>query len=172
MYKCILTKIRQYIFLILTATIFFTATFSKSLSEENVFIIDNVKIEKNLGLDFDRNKFINEAFFLSFKKLMSKILLSSDFNRIKEVKLKNIKSLINSFQILEESFRNNKYQATYKIFYSDRRVKKFLSKKNISFSQPKNITAVLYPVLFINDEIQDFDKNFFYNEWNKIQIKS
>ena len=41
MYKCILTKIRQYIFLILTATIFFTATFSKSLSEENVFIIDS-----------------------------------------------------------------------------------------------------------------------------------
>ena len=111
MYKCILTKIRQYIFLILTATIFFTATFSKSLSEENVFIIDNVKIEKSLGLDFDRNKFINEAFLLSFKKLMSKILLSSDFNRIKEVKLKNIskyalpKANHKIFKLL-----NNKYQ--------------------------------------------------------------
>lgn len=172
MYKYNIIKIREYIFLILTATIFLTASHSKSLSEENVFIVDNVEVEGNTDLNFNRNKFIDKAFLSSFQILMSKILLSSDFNKIKEIKLKKIKSLINSFQILDESYKNKKYTATYKVFYNDKKVKKLLSKKNISFSQPKNITAVLYPVLFINEDLQNFDKNFFYNQWNEIKIKT
>ena len=35
-----------------------------------------------------------------------------------------------SFQILEESYRNDEYAAKFQIFYNDLKVKKFLSKKN------------------------------------------
>ena len=37
-----------------------------------------------------------------------------------------------------------------------------------------NITrcAVFFPVLYINDEIQSFNENFFYKRWNEVEIKN
>ena len=50
--------------------------------------------------------------------------------------------------------------------YSEKRVKEFLREKNISFSLPKNITAVFYPVFYINGKMQSLNENFFYNWFN------
>ena len=80
---------------------------------------------------------------------MNKILLSRDFTKINNIKLKQIKSLINSFQILEESYRKNEYKAKIKIFYSDTNVKKiFKSKKIFHFHNLENITAVFFSCFF------------------------
>ena len=37
---------------------------------------------------------------------------------------------------------------------------------------PKNISAVFFPVLYINEEIQNLNENFFYNNWQEIKIKN
>ena len=73
---------------------------------------------------------------------------------------------------MEESYRNDEYKAKIKVFYSDTKIKKFLSKKNISFSYPENITVVFFPVLIINGEIQSLNENFFYKNWLKVEIKN
>ena len=83
-----------------------------------------------------------------------------------------LKNLISSFQIVEESYRKNEYRANIKVLYNDIKVKKFLGKKNISFSQPENITAIFFPVLFIDNEIQSFNENFFYKQWTEVKIKN
>ena len=147
-------------------------TFSKSFSEENVFIIDNVKVQGVVDANFSRDKYINKAFSHSFKMLMSKILLAKDFNKISNIELNKVKNLINNFQILEETYRNDEYKATFKIFYDDIKIRELLKRKNISFSQPKNISAVFFPVLFVNEEIQDFYDNFFYKQWTTVEIKN
>ena len=172
MSKYLIARTGKYIFIILTATIFSLITFSKSFSEENVFIINNVKVEGSININFSRDKYINKAFLNSFKILMSKILLSRDLNKISNIKLNKIKNLINSFQILEESYRNDEYKATFKIFYNDIKVIELLKQKNISFSQPKNISAIFFPVLFVNEEIQDFYENFFYKQWTTVEINN
>ena len=172
MFKYLIVRSRKYIFIILTVTIFSLLTSSKSFSEENVFIIDNVKVEGAIDINFSRDKYINKAFLNSFKILMSKILLARDLHKINKIELNKIKNLINSFQILEESYRNNEYKASFKIFYNDIKVVELLKQKNISFSQPKNISAVFFPVLFVNEEIQDFYDNFFYRQWMEVEIKN
>ena len=172
MFKYLIVRSRKYIFIILTVTIFSLFTSSKSFSEENVFIIDNVKVEGAIDINFSRHKYINKAFLNSFKILMSKILLAKDLPKISKIELNQIKNLINSFQILEESYRNNEYKASFKIFYNDIKVVELLKQKNISFSQPKNISAVFFPVLFVNEEIQDFYDNFFYRQWMEVEIKN
>ena len=172
MFKYLIVRSRKYIFIILTVTIFSLFTSSKSFSEENVFIIDNVKVEGAIDINFSRDKYINKAFLNSFKILMSKILLARDLHKINKIELSKIKNLINSFQILEESYRNNEYKASFKIFYNDIKVVELLKQKNISFSQPKNISAVFFPVLFVNEEIQDFYDNFFYRQWMEVEIKN
>lgn len=164
--------IREYFFVILTITIFLLVLPSESFSEENVFIINNVEVEGEVDLNFSREKYINKAFLDSFQILASKILLAKDLNKISNIKLKKIKNLINSFQVLEERYQNDKYRAVFKIFYNDIKVKKLLGQENISFSQPKNISAVFFPILVLNDEIQDFNENFFYTQWTTVKIKN
>jgi len=172
LYKHFLKLIREYIFIFLTATIFTFAIFSKCAAEENVFTISNVEVKGILDLNFSREKYINKAFSNSFKLLMGKILLSRDFKKINNVKIIEIKKLVKSFQIIEETYSKNEYKLIVKIFYDDIVVKKFLSAKNIPFSQPENITAVFYPVLFVNSKIKSFNENFFYKNWTKIEIKN
>ena len=167
-----LLLLREYILIFLTATTFLFITFTKSFSEENVFTINNIEVKGVVDLNFSREKYLDKAFSNSFEILMTKILLSRDLRKIDDIKLKQIKNLINSFQILEESYSRDEYKINVKILYDDIRVKKFLGKKNISFSQPANISAVFYPVFFINEEIQNFNENFFYKQWTKVLIKN
>ena len=170
--KYLVDNLREYIFIFFTATIFLFILFTKSFSEENVFTINNVTVKGEIDLNFSREKYINKAFLNSFEILMNKILLSRDLTKINNIKLKQIKNLINHFQILEESYRKDEYKAKIKIFYSDVKIKKFLREKNISFSQPENISAVFFPVFFINDEMQNLNDNFFYKYWTEIEIKN
>jgi len=118
----LLLKSREYIFIILIATILLLISFSKSFSEENIFTVDNVEVEGKIDLNFSRDKFINKAFSKSFEELMAKIVLSRDLEKIKNIRLDKIKNLINSFQILEERFQTEKYKAVFKISYNDKKV--------------------------------------------------
>ena len=172
MRKYLISSFKEYILIILTATIFFLLTFKNVKAEENVFIVDNVKIEIETNVNFSREKYINIALKDSFEILMSKIVLSKDLGDVDNVDLKKIKNLISSFQIEDEIYRNNKYEAKFNIFYNEIKVKKFLSKKNISFSDPKKISAIFFPLLIINNEIIEFDQNFFYKEWLNVNIKN
>ena len=149
-FKYHLILLREYILIFLAVITFLFTTFSKSFSGENVFTINDIEVKGVVDLNFSREKYLDKAFSNSFEILMTKILLSRDLNKIDDIKLKQIKNLISSFQILEESYSRNEYKVNVKILYDDIRVKKFLGKKNISFSLPSNISAVFYPIFFIN----------------------
>ena len=164
--------LKEYIFIFLLSLLLLFIPIKKSFAEKSVFVINNVEVVDQIDLHFSREKNFNKAFVSSFKILMSKILLSEDLYKIKSVKVKEIKKLIKNFQVIEESYRKNEYRANIKIFYNDIKVKKFLSKKNISFTQPQNISAVFFPIFFINNEMQNINKNFFYNQWKNIEIKN
>ena len=164
--------IREYIFIFLTATIFLITFSTKSLGEENVFTIDNIKIKGELDLNFSRDKYLKIAFIDSFNILMQKILLSRDLKKVKNTKLNQIEKLINNFQIIEEKYMKNEYEIDLRVIFNEIKVKKYLSKKNISFSQPENITAVFFPILFIDGKFKNFNENYFYKYWTKVIIKN
>ena len=167
-----INRLREYIFIILTATIFSVTFFSKTFSNENVFVVDNIKVTGSFNTNFTREKYINKAFLDSFKILMSKILLSEDLNKLNDVKLNQIKILVNSFKIEDETYSSSKYKGNFTIFFDDIKVKKLLVKKNISFSQPKNISAVFFPVFFIDNKLLNYSDNYFYNSWPKVNIEN
>tara|TARA_Y100000590_G_C15594042_1_gene967265 strand:+ start:40 stop:1113 length:1074 start_codon:yes stop_codon:yes gene_type:complete len=169
MRKFLLTN---YIIIIFTSFVFIFISFTKCFGEENVFTINKVEVKGGIDLNFSREKYLNKAFLISFNTLMNKILLTRDLEKVGNINLQDIKNLIKNFQVTEESFSQNIYQAKIKIIFNEIKTKKFLARKNISFSQPENISAVFYPLLYINDEIQEFNKNFFYRNWNEIEIEN
>ena len=170
--KYLITFLREYIFIFLTATIFLFITLSKSFSQESVFTINNVQVEGRVDLNFSREKYLNKAFSNSFETLMTRILLTRDLKKMNDIELDQIKKLVSSFQILEESYSKDIYKINIKIIYNDIKVKKLLGQKNILFSQPENISAVFYPVLFIDGDIQNFNENVFYQKWTEVTIKN
>ena len=82
MFKYLINKFREYIFIILTATILLFISSLKSFSEDNIFVIDNVEVNGTIDLNFSRDKYVNQAFLKSFDMLTSRILLSRDLNKI------------------------------------------------------------------------------------------
>ena len=163
---------KKYIFIFFISTIILFITFTKSFCEENVFTVNNVKVEGKIDLNFSKDKYLNKAFTNSFEILMNKILLTRDLKKVDNIKLRQIKNLISSFQILEESYSKDLYKVKMKIFYNENKIKKFLVKKNISFSQPENISAIFFPVLFVNNELKSFNENFFYKQWEHVEIEN
>jgi len=170
--KYLISLLKEYIFIFLTATTILIFSSTNSFSGESVFTINNVKVKGPVDLNFSREKYINKAFLSSFEILMNKILLTRDLKKLNNLQLKDIKNLIGSFQILDESYKKNFYKATFKISYHEKKIKNFLGKKNISFARPEIINAIFFPVLFINDEIQHSEENYFYREWNSIKIQN
>ena len=161
---------KNHVLILLSAITCFFITSTKSIAKENVFTINNIEITGIVDLNFSREKYINRAFKKSFKILINKILLTRDLDKLNNIDLKQIKNLISSFQILEENYSKDEYKVNIKILFDDIKVKKFLGKKNISFSQPESITAVFYPILFVNGEIQNFSDNYFYKKWDEVTI--
>ena len=125
--KHLIACVKGYIFIFLTATIFLLITFEKSFSEENVFTINEVKVNGKIDLNFSRDKYLNVAFLDSFNILMNRILLTRDLNKVQKVKLKKIKGLITSFQISEEKYRKGEYEANLKIFYNHSKFRNLIS---------------------------------------------
>ena len=164
--------LRKSVFIFFIVVVFLFSSFNKSFSEENIFTINDIIVKEQIDLNFSREKYINKAFIDSFDVLMNKILLSSDLPKINNTKLKKIKSLIKSFKVLDEKYGENLYEAKFKIFYNDDKIKKFLGEKNISFSQPEYISAVFFPVFFINEEIKNLNENYFYKNWTQVKIKN
>ena len=168
-----LTRIRQYIFIILTATIFIVASSnSKILAKENIFIVDNVIIEGPIDLNFSRGNYINKGFQKSFNLLMNKVLISEDLKKINNIKINDIRKLVKSFQVLDENYSKGKYRVTFKFIYNDNEVKKLLENKNISISQAEKITSLFFPILFVNDELKSLNENYFYTDWKKNIIEN
>ena len=162
-YESYLARIRRYILIFLTATIFLLESAQDLSSKENIFIVEDIKIEGFFDTNFSREKFIDEAFKKSFLKLLSQILVSEDFSKLKNLSLKEIKNLIYSFKILDEKFKDQRYSAIFQVIYNDQKVKELLSKKNISYFKPKNATVIFFPIFIHDNEVKIFKENYFYN---------
>ena len=168
--KYLINKSKEYIFIFLTSTIFLFTTQIKSFSAENVFNVTNIEIKGVVNLNFKREKYLDKVLIKSFKVLMAKILLLKDLTKISSIKLKEIKNLIDSFQILEETYKQEEYKLKVRVFFNELKVKKYLRNKSISFSQPEDIPAIFYPIFFVKNELKSFSENFFYKNWIEIQI--
>lgn len=163
MFKLFLNRITQYSFIIFSSTIFlffFDNTFAAS-----TYPSINVKIEKKIDQNFSREKEIKNAFKASFQNLLDKIIKSNDKEKLRNIKLDNIRRLVYKFEIEKENYLNNNYYLKINFYYNKLNVNNYLRKQNISFSNPKKTSVLFLPVLKHNNEIKLFEENIFYNQW-------
>ena len=137
------SKILYIFFLFLSLVLFF---FSTDKVEANSFSIDNIEISKPFEINFDKNIVIDNGFIKAFSELISKITISSDHKVTDDIKLNQIKGMIESFSIKEEKFINDIYFVNLGVSFNKKKIFKFLENKNIFPSIPTKKNFYLFPL--------------------------
>ena len=99
---------------------------------------------------------------------MLKINVSYNIKKTKYINLNIIKSLINSFSIVDEKFIDNKYIAKFVVDFDKKQVHELLERNNIFPSIPIEKNVFIIPVLIDSEKSQIllFSENPFYFNWN------
>ena len=157
-----------YIYFILFSLliVFFSTTYSNA----NVFKVSNIEISSPFELNFEKNTVIDRGFQISFLDLLSMITTSGDRKKIRNVSIKELKGMIDSFTISDEKFVNNEYFAKLETRFNKKKILNFLEKKNIFPSIPKKNKVLLIPILIDveTENIYLFNNNIFFERWNNV----
>ena len=130
-----------YIYFILFSLliIFFSTTYSNA----NAFKVSDIEISSPFELNFEKNSVIDKGFKTSFSDLISMITTSGDKKKIKNVSIKELKGMIDSFTIGDEKFINNEYFANLETTFNKKKNLFFFRKrKYISFYTHKKKSTI------------------------------
>ena len=161
-----LFRLYIYFFSIVLFIIFFSTAFLYA----NTFKVSDIKVSSAFELDFNKNKVIDSGFKIAFFNLISMITTSGDRDKLKDISLKELKGMIDSFTISNEQFINYEYFAKIDVTFNKKDILAFLEKNNIFPSIPKKNTILLVPILVDvdSDNIYLFTNNIFYENWNLV----
>ena len=159
------------IFVFLSLILFF---FSTAKVQGKAFDINKIEVSRPFKLNFDKNKVIDEGFNKAFLELISLITNSNDQKKINQIKLNEIKGMIDSFTITEEKFINEIYYVNLGVSFNKKEIFKFLEKKNIFPSTPVKNKFLFIPIIIDENkkELLIFNDNKIFNNWNKYVKKT
>ena len=128
-------------------------------SNENIFNVNNIEIKKedNINNEAAANKAIKEG----FKTLVKRVLLHEDKKKLSNLNFKQIKELVSYYQT-----KRKENTLTYSIFFDKEKLHKIFYSLGISYSDISEKEIYLLPVLEEKDQLNIFNNNFFYEEWN------
>ena len=164
--KIIISKNLYKIFIFLSLYLFF---FSTAKVESKGFEIDNIEISRPFELNFDKNIVMDEGFRKAFSELVLLIMNSSDQKKIKQIRLNEIKGMIDSFSIKQEKFINDIYYVNLDVTFNKKEIYKFLEKKNIFPSAAPKKNFLFIPIIIDENrnELLVFHRNEIFDKWNK-----
>ena len=157
--------IKKANYTIFTLIFLFIVSLDHSLASSHILAVEKLEISKEIDLEFSRNKIIDDAFKKSFYRLLSQILNSSDIKKLKSINMKEIKTLVENFKIKNEIFRESKYYANFDVYFNKKKIKFFLEKKNLFYSNPKQISVLFLPIIIEQENLHLFNDNIFYKYW-------
>ena len=137
------------------------------LSENNLFIVNNIKIEKNNKTT--NSSLANKAIKKGFDQLIEKILLKQDMKKVSDLNFSSIKQLVTYYQVSNISEKeNNKELANFNVTFDKEKIHDLFYNKGVSYSEISNKELYILPVLIKENEIYIFNNNYFYENWNEI----
>ena len=164
---------KKIIFKIVSLTITYLSTLVISFilitnAQCKIFTIENIEISEPFNNSFNKEKVINKAFLEAFKEFSLTVIKTKDITKIKYDELSDIKYLIDSFEIKNESFSNKKYIAKFNVNFNKKKTLNFFEKQNIFPSLKRNKDFLTILIFIDNDKNKIFlyEKNPFYKNWN------
>ena len=161
----------QKVYIFFISIVLFIMIISTTYLNANTLKVSDIEISSPFELNFKKSRVIDEGFQSSFSSLLSMITTSSDKNKIKNISIKELKGMIDSFTISDEKFINNEYFAKLETSFNKKKIFNYLDKKNIFPSTGKRNKVLLVPILVDTEteSIYLFNNNIFYERWNDIK---
>ncbi len=146
--------------------LFIISTISKVNS--SIFKVGDIEITEPFNANFKKKKVIDKAIILAFEKLLSMTISSNEKRKISTIGVNEIRNLIDSFNIKNEKFINDTYNATFEINFNKQNTFLFIEKKNIYPSVPIVRSIIVLPILVDvkSQNLNIFNQNPFYTYWN------
>ena len=150
--------------ILLLLSFLFTATYSYSdaYRVENVIIQESFQNTKNF-----RQNLINKGIISSFQILSKRILLESQFWKIKNIDSKLAKEMTRTVSLQGERKIDNNYEINLSVVYDQNKVKNFYNSRNIAYTETVSQPIMLFPIIKENDTITIWENNFFSANWDK-----
>ena len=158
---------RLYIFFSTLALIIFF--FSTEVVKAKSFEINDIEISQPFEINFDKNKVIDLGFKKAFFELVYSLIKSPDYKKIDNIRLNEIKSMIETFSIKEEKFIDQKYYLNLGVSFNKKKIFRYLEKKNIFPSQIVKEQFLFIPIIIDENgnDLSIFSNNPIYADWNK-----
>ena len=171
MFKNKINTLSFYILFLIIFIIFIKFSTEKVLA--NSYKVSDIEISEPYNLNFSKEKVIDVAFENAFEELIFTLLTSEYYYLNKDVNIKIIKSLIDSFSIVDEKFIDKKYIANFDVNFNKKEVLNYLYKNNIYASIPQKKKLFLLPILVDTNrsDISLLSENPFYLNWTKFSKK-
>ncbi len=139
------------------------------LSDNNIFNVNNIEINKESYKN--KEKIVNLAFQKAFDELIIRLLLKEDQKKFVNINLGQIKKLISYYQIINQETSDDKTNKTMiNVFFDKDRMHDFFYKKDILYSDIKNTEVILFPLFQKGEQYFIYNKNYFYDNWNKEKV--
>lgn len=138
------------------------------LSQDSIFNVNNIEIIKKTNTS---NKDIaNQAIKKAYLKLIDKILLIENKEKISKMDFTKIKELVSYYQVIS-NVENDKEEdiVIFNIFFDKDKLHNLFYDKDISYAEITNKEFYLLPVLKKDDQYFIFNQNFFYEKWNDLE---
>ena len=138
------------------------------LSQDSIFNVNNIEIIKKTNTS---NKDIaNQAIKKAYLKLIDKILLIEDKEKISKMDFTKIKELVSYYQVISNVENDKKEDIViFNIFFDKDKLHNLFYEKDISYAEITNKEFYLLPVLKKDDQYFIFNQNFFYEKWNDFE---
>ena len=135
------------------------------LSQDSIFNVNNIEIIKKTNTS---NKDIaNQAIKKAYLKLIDKILLIEDKEKISKMDFTKIKELVSYYQVISNVENDKKEDIVIlNIFFDKDKLHNLFYEKDISYAEITDKEFYLLPVLKKDDQYFIFNQNFFYEKWN------
>ena len=167
--RCFLKFIKLnslYIFFLFLALL--NIFFSTENSVAKTFSIKEIEISSPFNSSFDKNKIINRGFEDAYEELVLTIVQSKDQKKLQISSIKEVKSLVETFSIVQESFIDEIYNLTLNVEFDKRSFFDLLEKKNVFPSSIIKKDLIFFPIEVDEEknEIFLFSESQLFKNWN------
>ena len=161
-------KIYNYLYIFFLVLIIIFSEFSTNFAKAKNFVINDIEIQEEYDLNFDKIKVVDRAFKKAFEILILKILQSENKSILRSINLNQIKSFVESFSIREEKFVDNNYQAKINVDFNKKDLVNYLNSKGVITSSINSLDVVILPILIDlkKNQIFSYSNNPFFLNWN------
>ena len=155
-------KLRKLFFILIV--FFKTETL---FSKDELFNVNNIQLEKNSKIT--NNALAEQGIKKGFNKLISRVLLKEDKDKLSDLNFSTIKQLVTYYQItnISDNQKNDKL-VNFNVTFDKEKIHNLFYSRGILYSDISDKELFVLPILIKKSEFFIFNNNFFLENWNEI----